>query len=103
MSAPCENELMDAIICAEGNAGVCEPCYGAQHDFKEEFEQDAENGFRKTLAFIPPQQAGFCDEANYRVCENQDENIVSSTLFRGMKYRETTVSINGPFDSPASI
>lgn len=67
---------MDVNICVESNAAACAPCfdYGA-NEFIEEFPQDSEDGFRKAVAFIPPVQKGFCDEANYRVCENQGENM----------------------------
>ena len=76
VSTPCQAEFMDVNICVSANAAMCVPCLAYPNDkFEEEFPNDAEDGFRKAVAFIPPTQKGFCDEANYRVCENQEQNM----------------------------
>mmetsp|Transcript_45928 Transcript_45928/g.112044 ORF Transcript_45928/g.112044 Transcript_45928/m.112044 type:complete len:644 (+) Transcript_45928:363-2294(+) len=76
VSTPCQTELMDVNICVGSNTAMCAPCLDYPNDkFEDEFPNDAEDGFRKAVAFIPPTQKGFCDEANYRVCENQEQNM----------------------------
>ena len=67
---------MDVNICVGSNEAMCASCLDYSNEkFEDEFPNDAEDGFRKAVAFIPPTQKGFCDEANYRVCENQEQNM----------------------------
>jgi hypothetical protein len=64
---PCANELASATICVEGDAATCGTCLDVEN-FNRMFPDNAEIAFRSAVAFLPPQQKGFCDEANYRTC-----------------------------------
>ena len=74
--APCASELQALTECQQANSDLCSFCFPADETFLDFVVESAEAQFMRTLAFVPPTQEGFCDEANWRVCEYATEAMV---------------------------
>jgi hypothetical protein len=77
MDGPCAGELQLGEACVADNP-ECNECFLPDGTFAEAFPEDVEMQFRTTLAFVPPEDPGFCNEANARVCNYYVEAQVSS-------------------------
>ena len=71
----CAGELEIAVQCVDADATTCGGCIDTSN-FAERFTVDAENEFRKQLAFTPAAEPGFCFEADARMCAYHDTIIV---------------------------
>ena len=99
MNGPCPNEFGVVIQCVEGNPGPCVPCLdpsstsggsnnnnvfagstvsssSSSSDWETSLAEGIEEAFRTTLGFVPNTQQGFCEEANRRVCDHFQQNLV---------------------------
>jgi hypothetical protein len=74
-SAYCVTDLQKAIDCVASNTDSCRSCLPID-DFAEVFPERLEDQLRITLAFVPPYQPGFCDEANSRLCAYHEQSLV---------------------------
>jgi hypothetical protein len=81
MDGPCSGELQNAQSCVASNS-FCGACFLPDSNFAEAFPEDVEMQFRTTLAFVPPTDPDFCNEANARVCNYYVEAQVSSSSCR---------------------
>jgi hypothetical protein len=72
----CAGELDIAASCVASNP-VCDECFLPDGTFEQAFPEDVEMQFRTTLAFVPPGDPGFCNEANARVCNYHVEAQVN--------------------------
>jgi hypothetical protein len=73
--AYCVTDLQKAIDCVASNTDSCRSCLPTDN-FAEVFPKRLEEQFRVTIAFLPPSQQGFCDEANARVCSYHEQSLV---------------------------
>ena len=76
MDGPCAGELQLADTCVASNPN-CDACFLPDGTFALAFPEDVEMQFRTTLAFVPPEDPTFCNEANARVCNYYVEAQVS--------------------------
>jgi hypothetical protein len=74
-SAYCVTDLQAAIECVASNTDSCLSCLPTDN-FAEVFPEQLEQQFRITMAFLPPSQDGFCDEANTKVCSYHEQSLV---------------------------
>jgi hypothetical protein len=79
---PCFNPMNDAIVCISEDP-TCTACFDVPN-IPKTFEEDTEMAFRTTNAFVPPNEAGFCDEANYQTCKP----LLEGDMVRTRKYYE---------------
>jgi hypothetical protein len=74
---PCFNPMNDAIVCISEDP-KCTACFDVPN-IPSTFEEEMEMAFRTTNAFVPPNEAGFCEEANYQTCKPLLEGDMVST------------------------